>query len=85
MVPYFPLANRCCRVSLLERCRHRWIVFLIVQSFVMLQLILPVGAAEPSEEGRGAPATAVAFDPSGETIVTGAKDGLLDALGSADG
>jgi len=65
------------RLRLSERCRWPSLGFLTIHCLVMLSLIHPGEIAAASGDGPGKPASAVAFSPTGEAIVTGHEDGAL--------
>ncbi len=80
MVPLVSSSGQHFKLSLREYCRQLWLVWLallMVPCFLMLPFVVAGGAAEPVAGGPGKPATAVAFTPAGEAIVTGNEDGTL--------
>jgi len=77
MVPLVSSSGQHFRLSLRKYCRQLWLALVMVPSFLMFPLVVTAGAVEPAAGGPGKPATAVAFAPTGEGIVTGNEDGIL--------
>lgn len=77
MVTLFSPSGQHLKLSQGERCRHSWLAFLIIQCLIMFPLTILPPAAGASADRQGKPAGAVAFSPTGDTIVTGNEDGVL--------